>query len=783
MIAKHVPAKGTAKSSFSKLVKYMIAPLAKNERVGTVTVTNCQSDDAKMAILEVLNTQSQNTRAKGDKTYHLIISFRAGEEPDAAVLKAIEDRICVVLGYDGHQRVSAVHHDTDHLHVHIAINKIHPTRYRLHEPFNAYFALGRTCTEMEAEFGLESDNHVASKSPGENLAADMEHNTKVDSLIGWIRRECAGSLREARSWADLHAVLNENGLSIKQRGNGMVIAADNGVVIKASSVGREFSQAALEARLGNFVEAPSTLAGSSTRKNYAKQPTPTNVDTSELFLRYTRFLEQRVNSRRSDYAAVLEIKRRHIDSAKRSARLKRIAAKTLTEPGIARKVLYGAIHKSLLDELDAIHRDCRMQRQEISKKARRLSWVDWLRAEAQGGDTDALGALRNRDPSKGGKGFASSERQRSSEAGSSKDGVTRNGTVIYTVGQCAIRDDGQRLQVSRGSDQVGLEAAIRMAVERYGGLISVNGSTAFKEQIAAAAAAAKLEVCFDDQALELRRQQLIAIYFGKENRHERHNRKPGKSNQRSDGRARRAAAAAAGRSGARTKPDSGDKLHAQRHAGKAGQAPPPQSRNGVRELSELGVVHVTKGGEVLLPGDVPHNMEHKGSEPPHQLRRGFHRPRLLTPSSSPTTGDADKPGIAPLGTAPPPTSRDQLAPLSSLKSIVMERQESSTVTQASPAPKARPSPVEQYVFEREQKRLRAFDIPKHSQYRFTNSGEFSYAGLRNIDGQALALLLKEGEISVLAVDQATAKRLRRMSIGDRLIVSAAGVIKSKGRGR
>ena len=70
-----------------------------------------------------------------------------------------------------------------------------------------------------------------------------------------------------------------------------------------------------------------------------------------------------------------------------------------------------------------------------------------------------------------------------------KDGITRNGTVIYTVGKCAIRDDGRRLHVSRGSDRAGLETAIKMAVERYGGLIAVNGSAAFKEQIVAAAAA------------------------------------------------------------------------------------------------------------------------------------------------------------------------------------------------------------------------------------------------------------------------------------------------------
>ncbi len=30
------------------------------------------------------------------------------------------------MGYADHQRVSAVHYDTDNVHIHIAINKIHP---------------------------------------------------------------------------------------------------------------------------------------------------------------------------------------------------------------------------------------------------------------------------------------------------------------------------------------------------------------------------------------------------------------------------------------------------------------------------------------------------------------------------------------------------------------------------------------------------------------------------------------------------------------------------------
>ncbi|MDO9013671.1 MAG: relaxase/mobilization nuclease domain-containing protein, partial [Polynucleobacter sp.] len=145
MIAKQVPMQSVKKSDFAGLVKYITDEQSKNERVGHVTVTNCQSDRPEVAITEVLNTQVQNTRAVSDKTYHLIVSFRAGEQPDDATLKAIEARICDGLGYGDHQRVSAVHHDTDNLHIHIAINKIHPTRYTINEPYNAYHTLGQLC--------------------------------------------------------------------------------------------------------------------------------------------------------------------------------------------------------------------------------------------------------------------------------------------------------------------------------------------------------------------------------------------------------------------------------------------------------------------------------------------------------------------------------------------------------------------------------------------------------------------------------------------------------------
>ena len=87
------------KSDFAGLAEYITDKQGKTERVGLSTTTNCDADTITTVIGEVLATQRLNTRASGDKTYHLFVSFRPGENPDAVVLKAIEERICSGLGY------------------------------------------------------------------------------------------------------------------------------------------------------------------------------------------------------------------------------------------------------------------------------------------------------------------------------------------------------------------------------------------------------------------------------------------------------------------------------------------------------------------------------------------------------------------------------------------------------------------------------------------------------------------------------------------------------------
>jgi hypothetical protein len=944
MIAKHVVMKSAQQGGFSGLVKYITDSQSKSERVGDVRTTNCHSDRADQAMLEVINVQAKNKRATADKNYHLIISFAPGESPDEKVLITIEDRVCAAIGFAGHQRISVAHHDTDSLHVHVAINKIHPQRYTIHEPFNAYHTLGLVCAKLEKEFGLQQVNHTAKKARGENNADDMERHADVESVLGWIKRECSGAMHRAQNWPAMHEVMRAHGLTIHERANGLAISSDAGISVKASSVAREFSKASLEKKLGAFEPMVNREATRDASTHYARQPVRSRVDTSELYARYKNAQQQAMAMRADEWTKARAHQVEQIEAVKRKGRLKRAAIKLLNMPGIEKKLLYIATSKTLLKEIEAINKDHQQQRQEIYGRYTRCSWADWLCHEARTGNKEALEALRARPSASGLKGntLRGAGNNPDTRAEAVPDTVTKNGTLIYHVGASAVRDDGSKLKVSRGADRDGLEAALRIAIERYGNCITVNGSAEFKERIAGVAAAVQLPVRFDDAALERRRRQLTQPLKAKEKKHDIDSRSNGDHVKRRPDRSRNGSgkqnasrhAPVATRFGAGR--PSGDKPD----PGGTGHPAAPPDAHRMRGLSELGLVHVTNRSKVLLPGDVPGHMEHQGAKPDHRVRRHVRRPgqlkqpgvrvgnksplharknnlavngapppfvrkdarrntvpgggaaarfkwaasrhRPAPPSPIPKpapesarvppapvrrhnfldlahaartvmswkpaqvdlvsrppprarkfsyirtrvqppparkdhlhtlgslSGDpaspssqATKPNVGKVGSTPPPASKDRLQPLSKLGGVTIG--EGATTTARAPVPhpvqhQVAPTPArhvadetlslsgaaraaEKYVIEREQKRRDGFDIPKHSRYNFANEMSAVFAGIRQIDGQALALLKIGDEIFVHPVDESTALRLKRIALGQQIVVKAQGVIKTKGRSR
>lgn len=512
MIVKHVPMRSLRKSSFSELGRYLADPQDHRERVGDMRITNCHADELADALLEVTATQARNIRAAGDKTYHLIISFRAGEQPPAKDLAEIEQRICAGLGFGEHQRISAVHHDTDNLHIHVAINKIHPTRLTMHEPFRAYRTLAQLCATLESDFGLERDNHQVRQHGAANRAADMEHAAGMESLLGWIKRECLPQMQQARSWDALNRVLQEHGLELRARGNGLVIQSGDGTVVKASSVSRELSKARLEKRLGAFQEARS-VAGRQPSATYSPRPLHTpRFDTTELYARYQaeqRDLQIHGVAARAQARARRD---REIGAVKSADRLRRAAIRLMVGSVPVKRLLYAQAHRTCKAEIETIRTGYRKEAQAIAGRHRRLSWRDWLQQQAGQGDAKALAALRANEARQQARGnTVAGTQQRSNQVpGLPPEHVTKKGTLIYRVGSTAIRDDGDCLQVSHSAAPDGLRAVLQMAAQRYGQVLTVHGTGEFKEQVVQAAAASRMGVRFADASLEQRRVALLA---------------------------------------------------------------------------------------------------------------------------------------------------------------------------------------------------------------------------------------------------------------------------------
>ena len=74
MIAKRIDMREASKSRATRLAEYVMSEMDKAGRVADVFTVNCISDDALLAAKEIEICQARNTRAKDDKTYHLLLS-------------------------------------------------------------------------------------------------------------------------------------------------------------------------------------------------------------------------------------------------------------------------------------------------------------------------------------------------------------------------------------------------------------------------------------------------------------------------------------------------------------------------------------------------------------------------------------------------------------------------------------------------------------------------------------------------------------------------------------
>jgi hypothetical protein len=285
------------------------------------------------------------------------------------------------------------------------------------------------------------------------------------------------------------------------RANGFVFG-DEKIHIKASSVYRQLSKRALEARMGTFIDADGIQIAA--KERYEKSPASVRNDTSPLWREYLAQRELRLAVRDGKLYLANVDRAKRIESVKADARAKRALLKVTTK-GVARQIAYLAVNTELKSGIREITAQSREQRQDIYAQTTRFTWLDWLQQQARNGREDALRALRAANSRQSpGKTVTSSNTTpvAPQPALDPQAQVTKQGTVIEKIGDYEIRDDGNALHISDQAGDDVILAMLNRCVERYGHSLTTHGSEEYQRRIARVAGNHHLPIVFVDPAIE-----------------------------------------------------------------------------------------------------------------------------------------------------------------------------------------------------------------------------------------------------------------------------------------
>ena len=505
----------TDPASWTRLGAYILDTPHEGEKVAWARAINCGHEDPGWAVRHILAVQERNTRAKSDKSYHLVVSFPEGERPARAQMEDIEDRLCDAIGFGEHQRVSAVHQNTDNWHLHVAINKVHPVSLRNVTPIHDHFRLQAACLELEIKHGLTQEPHTVDfaqsrERKARGRAADFEARHGGQSFLAWIQEHARPALLAALGagqggWPAMHQVAASYDLELRLRGAGLVIShrSDSRLHVKASDVDRGLSLKALKDRLGPFQASGEQVQAGKPGKRY-ERPAPSGSQ-------YEAFQREREGAVRTRDAALAGLAERHRTYRHELTAWYRQRLRQERTQG-----LKGALRRESFQHIAGEREKDRKARVEREREERRQTraahsipnWQGYLEAEAAKGSAQALAALRSRQRRTRQLETEVLTAENADQArhvvhGHMKPAVRRDGRVIYRVTDGGIvSDEAAHVRVTQPTTAAAF-LALSLAADRFGDRpLIVNGTDAFRLQLAAVAAIEGMSIRFADPALE-----------------------------------------------------------------------------------------------------------------------------------------------------------------------------------------------------------------------------------------------------------------------------------------
>jgi len=207
----------------------------------------------------MMRATARLSRRVQDPVFHFSVSWPVEEQLEPDAMASIADRTLSDLELAEHQSVIVCHNDTDHPHLHVMVNRVHPTTGKAWPKWRYKTRLERSLKTQERELGLREVPGRLSRmmSFGERLK--KAGGFDVNDLVQWgkdkiteLRQFVRPHFDEAATWSDLEDRVSEQGLGIYAKGQGLIFS-DGEAYAKLSQLGgKKHRLAILEARFGTF---------------------------------------------------------------------------------------------------------------------------------------------------------------------------------------------------------------------------------------------------------------------------------------------------------------------------------------------------------------------------------------------------------------------------------------------------------------------------------------------------------------------------------------------------
>lgn len=230
------------------------------ERVEWAEARNLPTTDPDL-YPAMMRATARLSRRVQDPVFHFSVSWPKEEQLERRAMANVADRALFDLGLSEHQSVIVCHNDTEHPHLHVMVNRVHPETGKAWAKWRYKTRLERSLKTQEKELGLREvpGRLTRALSFGERLKRRAEGGFDVNKLVQWgkdkiveVRKFMKPHFDEASSWRDLEDRASEIGVGFHAKGQGLILSDGEAYGKLSQIAGKKHRLTVLEARFGDW---------------------------------------------------------------------------------------------------------------------------------------------------------------------------------------------------------------------------------------------------------------------------------------------------------------------------------------------------------------------------------------------------------------------------------------------------------------------------------------------------------------------------------------------------